>query len=85
MPSTLVAFMRTSASISEAHSAAALSVVKKDAALMIKESELESFEEVLLGIVENPKRQKELGQNIKKLALPDATRRIADEVEKIVK
>ncbi len=63
----------------------ALSVVKKDAALMIKESELESFEEVLLGIVENPKRQKELGQNIKKLALPDATRRIADEVEKIVK
>ena len=63
----------------------ALSVVRKDAALMIKESELETFEEVLLGLVENPEKQKELAQNIKKLALPDATRRIADEVEKIVK
>lgn len=63
----------------------AMSVVKKDAALMINESELESFQEVLLGIVDNPEKQKELSENIKKLALPDATRRIADEVEKIVK
>lgn len=63
----------------------ALSVVKKDAALLIKESELESFEEVLMGIVENSEKRKELSENIKKLALPDATRRIADEVEKIVK
>ena len=63
----------------------AMSVVKKDAALMMKESELESFEEVLLGIVDNSEKRKELGENIKKLALPDATRRIADEVEKIVK
>jgi UDP-N-acetylglucosamine--N-acetylmuramyl-(pentapeptide) pyrophosphoryl-undecaprenol N-acetylglucosamine transferase len=62
-----------------------MSVVKKDAALMIKESELESFEDVLLGIVDNPGKRKELSENIKKLALPDATRRIADEVEKIVK
>ena len=52
---------------------------------MMKESELESFEEVLLGIVDNSEKRKELGENIKKLALPDATRRIADEVEKIVK
>ena len=63
----------------------AMSVVKKEAALMIKESELESFEDVLLGIVDNPEKRKELSENIKKLALPDATRRIADEVEKIVK
>lgn len=63
----------------------ALSVVENDAALMIKESELDSFEEVLLGVLGNPARQKELGENIKKLALPDATSRIADEVEKIVK
>lgn len=63
----------------------ALSVVEKDAALMIKESELESFEEVLLGIVEDSEKRKDLSENIKKLALPDATRRIADEVEKIVK
>ena len=63
----------------------ALSVVKEDAALMMKESELESFEEVLLGIVGDPEKRKELSENIKKLAVPDATRRIADEVEKIVK
>jgi len=63
----------------------ALSVVNEDAALMIKESELESFEEVLHGIVGNPDKRKELSENIKKLALPDATLRIADEVEKIVK
>jgi UDP-N-acetylglucosamine--N-acetylmuramyl-(pentapeptide) pyrophosphoryl-undecaprenol N-acetylglucosamine transferase len=63
----------------------ALSVVNEDAALMIKESELESFEEVLLRIVGDPEKRKELSENIKKLALPDATRKIADEVEKIVK
>ena len=63
----------------------ALSVVNEDAALMIKESELESFEEVLLGIVGDPEKRKDLSENIKKLALPDATRKIADEVEKIVK
>jgi UDP-N-acetylglucosamine--N-acetylmuramyl-(pentapeptide) pyrophosphoryl-undecaprenol N-acetylglucosamine transferase len=63
----------------------ALSIVENDAALMIKESDLDSFEEVLLGVLGNPARQKELGENIKKLALPDATSRIADEVEKIVK
>jgi UDP-N-acetylglucosamine--N-acetylmuramyl-(pentapeptide) pyrophosphoryl-undecaprenol N-acetylglucosamine transferase len=63
----------------------ALSIVENDAALMIKESDLDSFEEVLIGVLGNPTRQKELGENIKKLALPDATSRIADEVEKIVK
>ncbi len=63
----------------------AMSIVENDAALMIKESELENFEEALTGIVENPEQRKKLSENIKKLALPDATRRIADEVEKIVK
>ncbi len=63
----------------------AMSIVQNDAALMIKESELENFEEALTGIVENPEQRKKLSENIKKLALPDATRRIADEVEKIVK
>ena len=63
----------------------ALSVVNNDAALMIKESELDSFEDVLLGIVDNPEKRQQLSKNIKKLALPEATRRIADEVEKIVK
>lgn len=63
----------------------ALSIVENDAALMIKENDLDSFEQVLLGVLGDPVRQKELSENIKKLALPDATSRIADEVEKIVK
>ena len=63
----------------------ALSVVEKDAALMIRESELDSFAEVLQRLVQDAEKRRELSKNIKKLALPDATRRIADEVEKIVK
>ena len=63
----------------------ALSVVEKDAALMIRESELDSFGEVLQSMVLDAEKRSVLSKNIKKLALPDATRRIADEVEKIVK
>ena len=63
----------------------AMSVVEKDAALMIRESELDSFGEILQGMVTDSEKRSELSKNIKKLALPDATHRIADEVEKIVK
>jgi UDP-N-acetylglucosamine--N-acetylmuramyl-(pentapeptide) pyrophosphoryl-undecaprenol N-acetylglucosamine transferase len=63
----------------------ARSVTDKDAAVMISESELETFMPVLLNLIEDSGRRQILSQNIKKLALPDATERIADEVEKIVK
>ncbi len=63
----------------------ALSIVEQDAALMIRETELERFMPTLHELVDDEKRRTRLSLNIKKLALPDATRRIADEVEKIVK
>ena len=63
----------------------ALSVVERDAAVMIRETELENFMPTLLDLAGDEKKRSRLSQNIKKLALPDATLRIADEVEKIVK
>lgn len=63
----------------------ALSVVERDAAVMIRETELENFMPTLLDLAGDEKKRSRLSLNIKKLALPDATLRIADEVEKIVK
>jgi UDP-N-acetylglucosamine--N-acetylmuramyl-(pentapeptide) pyrophosphoryl-undecaprenol N-acetylglucosamine transferase len=63
----------------------ALSVVERDAAVMIRETELENFMPTLLDLAGDEKKRSRLSKNIKKLALPDATLRIADEVEKIVK
>lgn len=63
----------------------ALSIVEQDAAVMVRESELQRLMPVLLELFDDEQRRKKLSENIKKLALPDATRRIADEVEKIVK
>jgi UDP-N-acetylglucosamine--N-acetylmuramyl-(pentapeptide) pyrophosphoryl-undecaprenol N-acetylglucosamine transferase len=63
----------------------ATSVTDKDAAVMIRESELENFMPVLRGLINDKKQRQIMSKNIKKLALPDATEKIADEVEKIVK
>lgn len=64
----------------------AMAIVEKNAALMIKESDLEiDFENMFSQLVNNMERRTELGQNIKKLALSNATTEIADEVEKLLK
>jgi len=63
----------------------ALSVTKNDAAIMIKESELGKFENTLLNLIKDEKKQKTLGRNIIKMALPDATKNIVAEVEKLLK
>jgi UDP-N-acetylglucosamine--N-acetylmuramyl-(pentapeptide) pyrophosphoryl-undecaprenol N-acetylglucosamine transferase len=63
----------------------ALSITEKDAAVMIRESELEGFMPALVDLIGDEEKRTRLSKNIKKLALPDATLRIADEVEKIVK
>ena len=64
----------------------AMAVVEKDAALMIKESDLEvDFENKFSQLINAPERQKNLGENIRKLALANATKHIADEVEKLLK
>jgi UDP-N-acetylglucosamine--N-acetylmuramyl-(pentapeptide) pyrophosphoryl-undecaprenol N-acetylglucosamine transferase len=64
----------------------AMAIVNNDAALIIKEEDLDAdFENKFSQLVASPDKQKELGFNIKKLALVDATNQIVDEVEKLLK
>tara|TARA_R110002033_G_scaffold112171_1_gene157444 strand:- start:296 stop:1387 length:1092 start_codon:yes stop_codon:yes gene_type:complete len=63
----------------------ALSLVEKDAAIMIKETELdEKFGMVFSDLVNNEAFGKKLGANIKKLAMPHATKEIVNEIEKLL-
>ncbi|GAA4238148.1 undecaprenyldiphospho-muramoylpentapeptide beta-N-acetylglucosaminyltransferase [Postechiella marina] len=63
----------------------AMAIVGNDAALLIKEGDLEvDFENKFSQLIASPDRQKELGDNIKKMALVNATKDIADEVEKLL-
>jgi len=63
-----------------------MAVVNKNAALIIKEDELDvDFENKFSQLMASPEKKKELGANIKKLALVNATSQIADEVEKLLK
>ena len=62
----------------------AKAIVDKDAAILIKESELETFRTVFESLINDENKQLELSENIKKLALPKATEHIADEVEKLI-
>ncbi|WP_194768135.1 undecaprenyldiphospho-muramoylpentapeptide beta-N-acetylglucosaminyltransferase [Tamlana sp. I1] len=63
----------------------AMAIVDKDAALIIKEEDLDAdFENKFSLLVASPERKKELGENIKKLALVNATKEIVNEVEKLL-
>jgi UDP-N-acetylglucosamine--N-acetylmuramyl-(pentapeptide) pyrophosphoryl-undecaprenol N-acetylglucosamine transferase len=60
-------------------------IVDKNGAMLIKEEDLEiDFENKFSQIVKSPEKQQELGKNIKQLALVNATKDIADEVEKLL-
>ncbi|MBC9797142.1 undecaprenyldiphospho-muramoylpentapeptide beta-N-acetylglucosaminyltransferase [Sinomicrobium weinanense] len=64
----------------------ARAVADKDAAILIREKDLEEkFEGEFSTLISSEARQNELGANIKKLALPNATKDIVDEIEKHVK
>lgn len=64
----------------------AQAIVDKKGAIMIKESELEDeFSIVLEALLKDEGKQQLLGDNIKKLALPQATIQIVDEIEKLLK
>ncbi|MEL4456043.1 undecaprenyldiphospho-muramoylpentapeptide beta-N-acetylglucosaminyltransferase [Lutimonas vermicola] len=63
----------------------AKSVTDLKAAILLKESEISRLPEVIEQLLGDEQKQISLSQNIKKLALPDATKQIADEVEKILK
>ncbi len=64
----------------------AMAVVEKGGALMIREHDLEvNFENMFAQLIKSKERQGTLSIEIKKLALVNATRDIADEIEKLIK
>lgn len=64
----------------------ALAISEKNAALLIKESELDSsFEKEFSELIASEAKQKALSENIKKLAKPNATKDIVEEIEKLMK
>tara|TARA_R110002049_G_scaffold248583_4_gene423069 strand:- start:3750 stop:4841 length:1092 start_codon:yes stop_codon:yes gene_type:complete len=64
----------------------AMAYAAKNAAILIKEKDLDKdFKDVFSKLLKDDKKQQELAVNIKKQALPEATRNIAFEVEKLVK
>jgi len=75
-----------SPNVAENHQAKnAMAVTEHDAALMITEDELtERFEPCFFSLLKDERRLSRFATNIKKLALPNATSDIVDEVEKLL-
>ena len=64
----------------------AKAISDKNGAILIKESELEmQFETIFSDLISNESKQSELSQNIKKLAKPNATKDIVEEIIKLIK
>jgi UDP-N-acetylglucosamine--N-acetylmuramyl-(pentapeptide) pyrophosphoryl-undecaprenol N-acetylglucosamine transferase len=62
----------------------ALSVVNENAALLLKENDLELFKTMFSELINDEELRKRLSENIKKLALPNATKTIVKEIEKLL-
>ena len=62
----------------------ALAVVTKNGALLLKESELEMFKNMFGKLSSDESLQQKLSKNIKALALPNATKDIVKEIEKLI-
>ncbi|NKI30402.1 undecaprenyldiphospho-muramoylpentapeptide beta-N-acetylglucosaminyltransferase [Croceivirga thetidis] len=61
-------------------------LVEKNAAILLKESTIDSdFETIFKTLLDSPDQQKELANNIKQLGKPKATEEIVDEIEKLLK
>jgi UDP-N-acetylglucosamine--N-acetylmuramyl-(pentapeptide) pyrophosphoryl-undecaprenol N-acetylglucosamine transferase len=64
----------------------AKAIVDKKGAILLRESELDSdFETTFTDLISNNNLQQELSQNIKKLAKPNATKDIVEEIIKLIK
>lgn len=61
------------------------SIVKQGGAIMIKEQDLDQFESIFKGLVSSEKVMKELGEQFQKLALPNATKEIVDQIIALIK
>ena len=62
----------------------AKAVTEKHAALMVRESELETFSVVLETLLKDKGKQESLSENMQVLALPNATSDIVNEIEKLI-
>ena len=63
----------------------AKAISDKNGAILIKESELETqFETIFSDLISNESKQLELSQNIKKIAKPNATKDIVEEIIKLI-
>jgi len=62
----------------------AMAVVNEDAALLLKENKFNDFKKMFSQLIANDELQQKLSENIKKLALPNATADIANEIEKLI-
>ncbi|NJM80266.1 MAG: undecaprenyldiphospho-muramoylpentapeptide beta-N-acetylglucosaminyltransferase [Flavobacterium sp.] len=75
-----------SPNVSEDHQTKnAQSIADKKAAIIIKEKELEQdFKNVFADLISNDQKQQKLSKKIYKLALPNATHEIVNEIEKLL-
>ena len=74
-----------SPNVSEDHQTKnALALTGKEAAILLKETALDKFKTVFEMILDDENLQMKLSNNIKKLALPNATKNIVDEIEKLI-
>ncbi|WP_417785738.1 undecaprenyldiphospho-muramoylpentapeptide beta-N-acetylglucosaminyltransferase [Tenacibaculum sp.] len=62
----------------------AKSIADKHGALVVKESELDTFPVVLETLLKDKGKQESLSENINELALPNATSNIVNEIEKLI-
>ncbi|MEZ7497601.1 undecaprenyldiphospho-muramoylpentapeptide beta-N-acetylglucosaminyltransferase [Flavobacterium sp. Arc3] len=64
----------------------AKAIVDKKGAILLKESELDSeFSLVFEALLQDQAKQSQLSKNIKDLAMPEATKEIADEIVKLIR
>lgn len=62
----------------------ALAIVENDGAILLEEKNVSMFKTVVKELILDDVKQKTLSDNIKKLALPNATNAIVDEIEKLI-
>jgi UDP-N-acetylglucosamine--N-acetylmuramyl-(pentapeptide) pyrophosphoryl-undecaprenol N-acetylglucosamine transferase len=62
----------------------AKSLADKHAAILLRESELETFPILFESLIKDEGKQESLSENIKELALPNATYHIVNEIEKLL-
>lgn len=75
-----------SPNVSEDHQTKnAMAITENNGAIMIKEDRLDRFQKTLIDLIKDTEKQNHLRMNIKKMALPNATIEIVNEIQKLIK